>query len=209
MLGARVGLAVLRGLHAVFFILTQYLQIGLDYTALKAGLAHAVRDRQRAAAAIGGRLAPRSGASSVASGSSLVLGGLAGVARGRSSMPGTTSAIHGRAAAVAGLGGGLVISPNQTLTLSQVPVQRAGSAGGVLQTGQRIGSAAGIAITGSVFYSALASTGAGTLRPRSSTASWGSRGSSSPRSRWRWPTWSLPRGEKAVTIPDTRVGVLC
>jgi MFS family permease len=57
---------------------------------------------------------------------------------------------------VAGLGGGLVISPNQTLTLSEVPVRRAGSAGGVLQTGQRVGSAAGIAVTGSVFYSTLA-----------------------------------------------------
>jgi hypothetical protein len=57
---------------------------------------------------------------------------------------------------VGGLGGGLVISPNQTLTLSQVPVERAGSAGGVLQTAQRIGSAAGIAVTGSVFYNRLA-----------------------------------------------------
>jgi hypothetical protein len=56
---------------------------------------------------------------------------------------------------IAGLGGGLVSSPNQTLSLSQVPVERAG---GVLQTGQRIGSAAGIAITGSIFYVALSST---------------------------------------------------
>ena len=51
-----------------------------------------------------------------------------------------------------------MIAPNQTLSLSQVPVERAGSAGGVLQTGQRIGSAAGIAVTGSVFYGTLAST---------------------------------------------------
>jgi hypothetical protein len=57
---------------------------------------------------------------------------------------------------IAGLGGGLVVSPNQTLTLSQVPRGRAGSAGGALQTAQRIGSSAGIAITGSVFYDALA-----------------------------------------------------
>jgi len=59
---------------------------------------------------------------------------------------------------IAGLGGGFVISPNQTLSFSQVPVERAGSAGGVLQTAQRIGSAAGIAITGSVFYSQLDAT---------------------------------------------------
>jgi hypothetical protein len=39
-----------------------------------------------------------------------------------------------------------------------VPVERAGSAGGLLQTGQRIGSAAGIAITGSIFYSQLAAS---------------------------------------------------
>jgi MFS family permease len=59
---------------------------------------------------------------------------------------------------IAGLGGGFVISPNQTLTLSEIPNKRAGSASGVLQTAQRIGSAAGIAITGSVFYSGLTAT---------------------------------------------------
>ena len=49
---------------------------------------------------------------------------------------------------VAGIGSGLVISPNQTLTLAEVPVERAGSAGAVLQTGQRIGTAVGIAAVG-------------------------------------------------------------
>jgi hypothetical protein len=42
---------------------------------------------------------------------------------------------------VAGLGSGLVIAPNQTLALSEVPPRQGGAAGGVLQTGQRIGSA--------------------------------------------------------------------
>jgi hypothetical protein len=60
---------------------------------------------------------------------------------------------------IAGLGGGLVIAPNQTLSLNEVPAQRAGSAGGVLQTGQRIGSAAGIALAGSVFYPGVAGNG--------------------------------------------------
>ena len=57
---------------------------------------------------------------------------------------------------LAGIGSGLVISPNITLTLSQVPVERAGSAGGVLQTGQRIGAAVGIAVVGAVLFSTLA-----------------------------------------------------
>jgi MFS family permease len=58
----------------------------------------------------------------------------------------------------AGIGSGLVISPNQTLTVSEVPVERAGTAGGLLQTGQRVGSALGIAAVGSVFFAHLASS---------------------------------------------------
>jgi len=66
-----------------------------------------------------------------------------------------------------GVGGALVASAGsrqalrrgpKLVALSRVPVERAGSAGGVLQTGQRIGSAAGIAVTGSVFYNRLASS---------------------------------------------------
>ena len=60
---------------------------------------------------------------------------------------------------VAGIGSGVVISPNITLALSQVPVERAGSAGAVLQTGQRLGAAVGIAAVGSLLFSQLASSG--------------------------------------------------
>jgi MFS family permease len=59
---------------------------------------------------------------------------------------------------VAGVGGGLVISPNVTLTLANVPVHQAGAAGGVLNTGQRLGTAAGIAVIGSLFFSHVAAT---------------------------------------------------
>lgn len=51
-----------------------------------------------------------------------------------------------------GLAQGSVISPNQTLTLAEVPIAYAGSSGAVMQTGQRIGTSVGIAvITGAVF----------------------------------------------------------
>ncbi|MGW4802096.1 hypothetical protein ACWEPC_57750, partial [Nonomuraea sp. NPDC004297] len=56
---------------------------------------------------------------------------------------------------VAGLGSGLVISPNQAITLSEVPPAGGGSAAGVLQTGQRLGSAIGIAAVGSSFFASL------------------------------------------------------
>jgi len=53
-----------------------------------------------------------------------------------------------------GLAQGAVISPNQTLTLAEVPLDYAGSSGAIMQTGQRIGTAVGIAmITAAVFAS--------------------------------------------------------
>ncbi|MGY0619430.1 MFS transporter [Lysobacter sp. A378] len=53
-----------------------------------------------------------------------------------------------------GLAQGAVISPNQTLTLAEVPLAYAGSSGAIMQTGQRIGTSVGIAmITAAVFAS--------------------------------------------------------
>jgi EmrB/QacA subfamily drug resistance transporter len=159
-LGAPVGLIYFAGFIAVFFIQTQYLQLGLGYPAWKSGLAvtpFAIGSALVSAA--GSRQALRRGPRLVAFGLAMVLVGLAGVWVAVGAHPGHDVALWiALPLLIAGLGGGLVISPNLTLTLSQVPVERAGSAGGVLQTGQRIGTAAGIAITGSVFYSELASS---------------------------------------------------
>ena len=58
-----------------------------------------------------------------------------------------------------GIGGGFVISPNVTLTLREVPVAMAGSAGGALQTFQRFGGAIGTAALPGLFYVVLSSTG--------------------------------------------------
>jgi hypothetical protein len=60
---------------------------------------------------------------------------------------------------LAGLGGGMVTSPNMTLTLQDVPVSMAGAAGGALQTAQRIGAAIGTAVLATVFYRGLTGTG--------------------------------------------------
>jgi EmrB/QacA subfamily drug resistance transporter len=159
-LGAPVGLIYFAGFIAIFFIQTQYLQLGLGYPAWKAGLAvtpFAIGSALVSSA--GSRQALRRGPKLVAFGLAMVLIGLAGLWLAVDTHPGHDVALWmALPLLIAGLGGGLVISPNLTLTLSQVPVQRAGSAGGVLQTGQRIGSAAGIAITGSVFYNRLASS---------------------------------------------------
>ncbi|HEV7208960.1 MAG TPA: MFS transporter [Mycobacteriales bacterium] len=160
-LGTGVGLLYFAGFTGVFFIYTQFLQDGLGYSALHAGLALTpFALGSGAAAVLGGRIVTRYGRPLVAGGLLLVIIGLAATYL-------VTGAVHGSAVGpaaagpllVAGLGSGLVITPNVTITLTEVPVHRAGIAGGVLQTGQRIGSAAGIAATGSVFYGALAGHG--------------------------------------------------
>jgi MFS family permease len=159
-LGSGLGLVYFAGFTATFFILTQYLQLGLHYPAWKAGLSATPFAIGGALVAwIGSRQVLRRGRKLVAFGLGGVLVGMAGVWLAVRAHPGYDVALWtALPLLVAGLGGGLVISPNQTLTLSQVPVERGGSAGGVLQTGQRIGSAAGIAVTGSIFYSRLASS---------------------------------------------------
>ena len=54
--------------------------------------------------------------------------------------------------AIFGIGQGATISPLQALTLSEVPLNYAGSAGAVLQTGQRIGTSVGIAIITAIVF---------------------------------------------------------
>ena len=59
---------------------------------------------------------------------------------------------------LAGVGGGLVISPNITLALDEVNPARAGAGGGLLQTAQRVGSAIGVAVVLAQFFDKVAST---------------------------------------------------
>jgi EmrB/QacA subfamily drug resistance transporter len=159
-LGAPVGFLFFAGFVAVFFILTQYLQLGLGYPAWESGLAATPFAIGGAlTASVGSRQVLRRGPKLVAGGLGTFLLGMAGVWLAVGAHPGHEVALWtALPLLLAGLGGGLVISPNLTLTLSRVPVARGGSAGGLLQTGQRIGSALGIAVTGSVFYGQLASS---------------------------------------------------
>lgn len=48
--------------------------------------------------------------------------------------------------AIVGIAQGSIITPNQTLTLEEVPVSYAGSSGAIMQTGQRVGTSIGIAV---------------------------------------------------------------
>jgi MFS family permease len=165
-----VGTIYFAGFTGIFFVLTIFFQEQLGFTPLLAGLAVTPFAAGSAVtSAIGGRLVSRFERSLVTVGLTVVLLGLLWVDV-------VLGAVHDSSLGwwlagpllVAGVGSGLVISPNITLTVDRVPVERAGTAGGLLQTGQRIGTAAGIALVGAVFYSGIAAGGsldaAGALR---------------------------------------------
>ncbi|MFD6151484.1 MFS transporter [Streptomyces sp. NPDC060243] len=160
-LGSSLGLLYFAGFTSIFFVSTLYLQSGLHYSALQAGLTLTpFALGSGLSAGIGGRLVDRLGRPLVVVGLLMVAIGLAGTAFAVHQVTGKGIGWALIAPLLfAGLGSGLVISPNQTLTLSEVPVRRAGSAGGALQTGQRVGSAIGIAAVGSVFFGRLADDG--------------------------------------------------
>lgn len=155
--GSVLGLAYFAGFTAIFFIYSQFLQDGVGYSALKAGLSSLPWAIGSALSAVlAGRVVFRIGRALVAYGLVLVILGVLGawIAIGLVGGSGVGWAVAGPFF-IAGIGNGLVISPNQSLTLSEVPPRQGGAAGGVLQTGQRIGSAAGIAAVGSLFYARL------------------------------------------------------
>jgi EmrB/QacA subfamily drug resistance transporter len=160
-LGAGIALLYFAGFTAIFFIFTLYLQNGLGYSALGAGLAitpFAVGSG--VAAAVGGRLVSRFGRPLVAFGLALVAVGLVAAWGAVEVHPGAGVAwVTALPLLLAGVGSGLVIAPNQTITLSEVPFREGGSAAGVLQTGQRVGTAAGVAAVGAVFFATVAGTG--------------------------------------------------
>ncbi|MFB4318600.1 MFS transporter [Actinomadura sp. 21ATH] len=160
-LGAGIAFLYFAGFTAIFFIFTLYLQNGLGYSALAAGLAITpFALGSGAAASVGGRIVARYGRPLVAAGLALVLLGLVAawiaveVHPGRGVVWWTALPLL-----AAGIGSGLVISPNQTITLSEVPPAQGGSAAGMLQTGQRVGTAAGIAAVGAMFFATIAGTG--------------------------------------------------
>jgi MFS family permease len=159
-LGSSMITVYFAGFTALFFVLTLLLQFGLGYSALLAGLTTLpFALGSGIAAGFAGRVVLRFGRSLIVIGLLMVTVGYLGVILAVDQAP--KHAVGWVLIApllIGGIGSGLVISPNQTLTLSDVPVERGGTAGGLLQVGQRIGAAVGIAAVGSAFYAQLASS---------------------------------------------------
>ncbi|MDO5063456.1 MAG: MFS transporter [Actinomyces bowdenii] len=153
------------GYTAVWLIVVQYVQTGLGLSALASGLISvpsALASGISSAAA--GRRAARAGRAMV----------LWGMILGIIGMTASIGVVHLQASAgwspwwmavslgILGIGQGMVVTPNQTLSLADVPVEHAGAAGGVMQTGQRIGTSIGIAMITGLAFAVAARRGWGT-----------------------------------------------
>jgi EmrB/QacA subfamily drug resistance transporter len=159
--GALLGTVYFVGFSGIWLVFALYLQSGLGFTPLQSGLAVTPFALGAAASAvIGGRLVTRWGRRLTVTGLAMVVLGMsATVVIVWVAAPAVVGWWMAPALAVAGIGGGWVITPNTTMTLRCVPVTMAGSAGGALQTGQRIGGAIGTAALPGVFYAVLAMNG--------------------------------------------------
>ncbi|OLR94591.1 MFS transporter [Actinokineospora bangkokensis] len=159
--GATLGMAYFCGFTGMWLVFALYFQTGLGFSPLQSGLSVTPFALGSAvSAAVAGRLVERLGRSLTVIGLCLVVVGLVAVALISLLVEGPSVAWWiAPALLVAGVGGGAVISPNTTLTLSSVPTRMAGVAGGLLQTAQRIGQAVGTAVLSTVFHAVLSRGG--------------------------------------------------
>ncbi|HEV7824056.1 MAG TPA: MFS transporter [Mycobacteriales bacterium] len=159
--GSAIALVYYVGFTGIGLVFALFFQDGLGYSPLRSGLAVTPFALGVAASAvIAGRLVSRFGRWITVSGLVTTAVGLVGTALVLRHVGGDTASwATAVPLLVAGLGGGMVTSPNITLTLQAVPVEMAGAAGGALQTAQRIGSAIGTAVLAAVFYQVLVRTG--------------------------------------------------
>ena len=137
------------GMTSIWVLIALYVQLGTGRSAFEAGLFGIPAALLSAYAADwAGRRVMRYGRRIVIGGLLLALLGLA------LSMLVAWLYDHGLASvwwlvltlSFIGTAQGLVISPNQALTLAYVPLAYAGSSGAIMQTGQRMGTSIGIAV---------------------------------------------------------------
>jgi EmrB/QacA subfamily drug resistance transporter len=151
------------GIPAFFLTFSLWLQIGLGFSALHAGLTgapFAVGSALASAASV--RLAPTLGRRILSAGSLLLVAGMLALMWTVDRYGG---AVHSwqllPALLLCGLGLGSVVAPLVNVVLAGIRGQDAGAASGVLSTVQQVGGAVGVAVIGVVFFGLLGSQAAG------------------------------------------------
>jgi EmrB/QacA subfamily drug resistance transporter len=157
MAGAGVILLFFAGMIGLMLVFMLYLQLGLGFSALHAGLTLAPWSLGTAVGAglAGALLAPRYGRHVIHLGLLVMAAGVAGLALASSGDASSWSLAP--ALAVAGFGMGLAIAPVFDVVLAGVEDHELGSASGLINALQQVGAGLGIAILGTLFFS-LATT---------------------------------------------------
>ena len=155
--GLVVGLVSFTGIMGLMLVFTLYLQVGLGFSAIHAGLTLIPFSLFTAVGAglSGGFLAERFGRP-VITGGILVM--LAGALVLLVTVHGTTSVTSWEvvpAQALLGLGFGLFVAPYFDTVLTAVDEDEVGSASGTLNAIQQLGGATGVAALGTLFFSVL------------------------------------------------------
>jgi EmrB/QacA subfamily drug resistance transporter len=159
--GTGIALVYFVGFTGIWLVLALFFQDGLGYTPLRSGLAVTpFALGVTISSVIAGRLVSRLGRWVTVCGLTAGIAGLTVTALLlRHASPDSSYWVTVAPLFLAGLGGGMVTSPNMTLTLQNVPVSMAGAAGGALQTAQRVGAAIGTASLTTIFYHVLLTSG--------------------------------------------------
>ncbi len=155
--GTLIVTAYFTAIPAMFLLTTLFLQLGVGLEPVFAGMVSIGFAVLSAVSSwVGGNLVTRLGRPLVVWGLGIVLVGVAALAFVAYLLPvGIVAYVMAAVMAVAGFGAGLVVAPNQALTLADIPTRDGGLAGSVGQLGQRIGTAVGTAVALSLFYAAI------------------------------------------------------
>jgi EmrB/QacA subfamily drug resistance transporter len=155
--GLVVQLAFAAGLQGFFLVFAVWIQTGMGFSPLGAGLtalAFSVGSFLLAPMAVSlaqrhGRLVLSGGGLLMALGTLGVIIGADHVGQGSDPWPVVPGLI------VAGVGLSLLIIPLVNVVLAAVPQEVAGGAGGIFSTAQQLGGALGVAVVGTVFFNGL------------------------------------------------------
>lgn len=156
--GSALSLVYFAGFIGLLFVLSMYVQIGLGWSALHAGLTilpFAAGTFFGAAAS--DQVTRRIGRGVLQIGTVVVaLATIAIIAVIHAEGISVSSYDLLPALLIGGIGSGMVIAPNVAVVLAGVPWQEAGSASGVVSTAQRLGQSVGIAVVGVALFVSLA-----------------------------------------------------
>jgi EmrB/QacA subfamily drug resistance transporter len=155
--GMVIAIAFFLGVASFGLVLTLFLQLGLGFTPLHAGLTFLPFSLGvLAASGAAARLAPRFGRGVTMAGALIIAAAmmsLIAIVHHYGSAVTTWDLVPGLVGA--GFGLGTVLAPLADIVLARVPAQHAGSASGVFNTGLQLGNSIGIALIGVIFFGLL------------------------------------------------------